>query len=100
MNMAKLQVRGYTSRTLAMQLFFALVLFLSAQPSLAGDVANPVTEQTEVPVTVEKAHPDLFRLEQALTRKLDEKKDGRVTPDPSKDQEPYLLRAEGLPRRG
>ena len=64
-----------------MKLLLALALLFSALPGNADDVADPATEGPGAAVAAKKAHPDLLRLEQELTRKLDEKQDGRITPE-------------------
>ncbi len=64
-----------------MKIFLALALLFCPLPGLAGDAAGPATGEPGATAATKKAHPDLFRLEQELSRKLDDKKDGRVTPE-------------------
>ncbi|OGR90536.1 MAG: hypothetical protein A2V88_17355 [Elusimicrobia bacterium RBG_16_66_12] len=64
-----------------MKLLLALTLIFHALPALADDAADSAVEKPGAAATAKKAHPDLLRLEQDLTRKLDEKNDGRVTPE-------------------
>lgn len=64
-----------------MKLVLALTLLCYTLPGLAGDTTDPVAGEPSSRVTMEKAHPDILHLEWDLTRKLADKKDGRVTPE-------------------
>ena len=64
-----------------MKIFLVLALLFCPLPGLADDAAGPVSEEPGAAAATKKAHPDLLRLEQELSRKLDDKKDGRVTPE-------------------
>lgn len=60
-----------------MKLIVSLVLLFSAPPSVAGEAPNSAAGE---PAAVREA-PELLLLEKELTRKLDEKKEWRVTPE-------------------
>lgn len=61
------------------RLFLALLFCpLSAH---SDEAAVSVSEGDGATVGTQTAHPDLLRLERELARKLDEKKDGRITPE-------------------
>lgn len=67
-----------------MKIFLALALLFCPLPGLADAATGPATEEAGAAgatAATNKAHPDLLRLEQELSRKLDDKKDGRVTPE-------------------
>lgn len=64
-----------------MKFFLALTLLFCPLPGVADDAADPAAGEPNATVVAKKAHPDLLRLEKELTRKLDEKKDGLVTPE-------------------
>lgn len=64
-----------------MKLILALALLYCPLLGLADDVVGPAAKETRATDATKKAHSDLLRLEQDLTRKLDDKKDGRVTPE-------------------
>ena len=64
-----------------MKLFLALALLCFAIPGLTVDIANPAAGEPGARVTEKKTHPAILLLEQDLTHKLAEKKDGRVTPE-------------------
>lgn len=64
-----------------MKTFLVLALLFCPLSGLADDVAGPAPEEPGATIVTTKAHPDLLRLEQELSRKLDDKKDGRITPE-------------------
>ena len=64
-----------------MKTFLVLALLFCPLSGLADDVVGPVPDEPGATIVTKKAHPDLLRLEQELSRKLDDKKDGRVTPE-------------------
>lgn len=64
-----------------MKIFLALALLFCPLPGLADDAVGSAAEEAGATAATKKAHPDLLRLEQELARKLDDKKDGRVTPE-------------------
>jgi tetratricopeptide (TPR) repeat protein len=64
-----------------MKTFFVLALLFCPLSGLADDVAGPAPEEPGATIVTQKVHPDLLRLEQELSRKLDDKNDGRVTPE-------------------
>ncbi|MDO8756743.1 MAG: hypothetical protein Q7J64_01915, partial [Elusimicrobiota bacterium] len=64
-----------------MKNFLVLALLFCPLSGLSDDVAGPASEEPGATIVTKKAHPDLLRLEQELSRKLDNKKDGRVTPE-------------------
>lgn len=64
-----------------MKIFLVLALLFCPLSGLAGDDAGPEQEKPGTTIVTNNAHPDLLRLEQELSRKLDDKKDGRVTPE-------------------
>lgn len=64
-----------------MKLLLALALIFCPLPGLADDTAGPASEALGATAATKNAHPDLLRLEQELARKLDDKKEGRVTPE-------------------
>jgi len=64
-----------------MKLILTLALLFSAFPGSAGDAANPAAAGTDATAAAKQPHPDLLRLEQELTHKLDENKGGRITPE-------------------
>lgn len=62
-----------------MKIFLVLTLLCCPPASPAEDAAGPAPEKPGATVATKKAHPNLLRLEQELSRKLDDKNDGRVT---------------------
>lgn len=64
-----------------MKIFLALLLLFCPLPGLADNAAGPAAGEPGATAPTKKAHPDLLRLEQELSRKLDDKKDGHVTPE-------------------
>ena len=62
-----------------MKIFLFLALLFWPLPGLADDIAAPTPGESSATAVTKKAHPDLIRLEQELSRKLDDKKDGRIT---------------------
>ncbi len=64
-----------------MKTFLVLALLFCPLSGLADDAAGPVSEEPGAAVATKKAHSDLLRLEQQLSRRLDDKKEGRVTPE-------------------
>lgn len=64
-----------------MKIFLTLALLCCPLPGLADDAASPATGEPSATAATTKAHPDLLRLEQELSRKLDDKKDARITPE-------------------
>lgn len=64
-----------------MKFFLVLALHFCPLSGLANDVAGPASEDPGATVVTKEAHPELIRLEQELSRKLDDKKDGRITPE-------------------
>lgn len=61
-----------------MKTFLVLALLFCPLSGRADNVAGPAPSEPGATIAT-KAHPDLLRLEQELSRKLDDKKDGRVT---------------------
>ncbi|MDP3542645.1 MAG: hypothetical protein Q8T11_09300 [Elusimicrobiota bacterium] len=64
-----------------MKTLLVLALLFCPLSGLADDVPSSAPEEPGATIVTQKAHPDLLRLEQELSRKLDDKKDGRVTPE-------------------
>jgi tetratricopeptide (TPR) repeat protein len=64
-----------------MKTSLVLALLFCPLSGLADDVAGSAPEEPGTTIATKKAHPDLLRLEQELSRELDDKKDGRVTPE-------------------
>lgn len=64
-----------------MKTFLILALLFCPLSGLADDVAGPATEEPGATITTKKADPELLRLEQELSRKLEDTKDSRVTPE-------------------
>lgn len=61
-----------------MKLPLVLALMFLALPALADNETPPMTEKSGAAAELAKAHPDLLRLEKALSRKQEDKKSGRV----------------------